>query len=198
MPSPVLMASCAPVLRTLRLRQAALGVALLLAMSLSPALSVTDLGQKAETGDGTQEPWTDGGQPWPQAGRTSDRLAVVPAHGPDGGAGDGLPQDASEFKTIVEPAVNWVYGSHSIGTDSLSTPIADLSASISIGDGASERCAGGSLFTILVQKSSSSDPTYLRIIEGEDSELAWEADLGQTEYVKAAPLVVDIDGDGMQ
>ena len=198
MPSPVLMASCAPVLRTLRLRQAALGVALLLAMSLSPALSVTDLGQKAETGDGTQEPWTDGGQPWPQAGRTSDRLAVAPAHGPDGGAGDGLPQDASEFKSIVEPAVNWVYGSHSIGTDSLSTPIADLSASISIGDGASERCAGGSLFTILVQKSSSSDPTYLRIIEGEDSELAWEADLGQTEYVKAAPLVVDIDGDGMQ
>ena len=28
--------------------------------------------------------------------------------------------------------------------------------------------------------------------------MAWEADLGQTEYVKAAPLVVDVDGDGLQ
>ena len=198
MPSHILMTSCPPVLRTSRLRHAALGVALLLAMSLSPSLSFYDISHRAETGDGTQDPWTDGGQPWPQAGRTSDRLAVVPAHGPDGGAGDGSPQNVAELKSIVEPAVNWIYGSYTIGTDALSTPIADFSASITAGEGASERCAGSSLFTIIVQKTSSSDPTYLRIIEGEDAELAWEADLGQTEYVKAAPLIADVDGDGMQ
>ena len=198
MPSPILMTSCPPVLQTSRLRQAALGVALLLVMSLSPALSFYDSNNRSETGDGTQDPWTDGGQPWPQAGRTSDRLAAAPLHGPEGGAGDGSPQDATELKSIVDPAVNWIYGSYTIGTDALSTPIADLSASISVGDGASERCAGSSLFTILVQKTSSSDPTYLRIIEGADAELAWEVDLGQTEYVKAAPLIVDVDGDGMQ
>ncbi|MEC9001203.1 MAG: FG-GAP-like repeat-containing protein [Candidatus Thermoplasmatota archaeon] len=173
-------------------------MALLLAMSLSPTLSFLEVEHRIETGDGTQVPWTDGGQPWPQAGRTSDRLAVVPTHGPDGGAGDGSPQDAVELKSIVDPAINWVYGSYSIGTDALSTPIADLSASVTVGEGASERCAGSSLFTIIVQKTSSSDPTYLRIIEGEDAELAWEADLGQTEYVKAAPLIVDVDGDGLQ
>ena len=170
----------------------------MLAMSLSPSLSILDSGHRMQTGDGTQDPWTDGGQPWPQSGRTSDRLAVAPTHGPDGGAGDGSPQGASELKSIVEPALNWEYGSYSIGTDALSTPIADLSNSITVGEGAVERCGGSSLFTIIVQKASTSDPTYLRIIEGEDAELAWEADLGQTEYVKAAPLVVDVDGDGLQ
>ena len=199
MPSHILMVSYPPELRTSRLREAALGVALLLAMSLSPALSVPDLGQRADTGDGTQDPWTDGGQPWPQAGRTSDRLAVVPAHGSGGGVGDGgLPEDAAELKSIVEPAVNWVYGSDEIGTDALSVPIADLSASIIVGGGASERCAGSSLFTILVLKDDVDAPAYLRILEGEDAELAWEVSLGQTEFVKAAPLVADIDGDGMQ
>ena len=159
MPSPILMTSCPPVLRTSRLRHAALGVALLLAMSLSPSLSFYDISHRAETGDGTQDPWTDGGQPWPQSGRTSDRLAVVPAHGPDGGAGDGSPQNVAQLKSIVEPAVNWMYGSYTIGTDALSTPIADFSASITAGEGASERCAGSSLFTIIVQITSSSDPT---------------------------------------
>ena len=155
----------------------------MLVMSLSPSLSILDSEHRMQTGDGTQDPWTDGGQPWPQSGRTSDRLAVVPTHGPDGGAGDGSPQGASELKSIVEPALNWEYGSYSIGTDALSTPIADLSNSITVGEGAVERCGGSSLFTILVQKATASDPTYLRIIEGEDAELAWEADLGQTEYV---------------
>ena len=199
MPSPVLMISCPPVFRTSRPRHAVLGVALLLVMSLSPTLLISDLGLKSESGDGTQDPWSDGDQPWPQAGRTSDRLAVVPGHGPDGGVQEGgAPEDSAELKSIVDPAVNWVYGSYTIGTDALSAPIADLSASISVSGDASQRCAGDSLFAILVQKASSSDPTYLRIIEGEDSELAWEVDLGQTEYVKAAPLVVDVDGDGMQ
>ena len=78
MPSPNLMTSCPPVSRTSKLRQAALGVALLLAMSWAPALSFDGIGPKSETGDGTQEAWVDGGQPWPQAGRTSDRLAAVP------------------------------------------------------------------------------------------------------------------------
>ena len=72
------------------------------------------IGPKSETGDGTQEAWVDGGQPWPQAGRTSDRLAAVPNHGPEGG-GDDSPQNVVELKSIVEPAINWVYGSYTIG-----------------------------------------------------------------------------------
>ena len=67
-----------------------------------------------------------------------------------------------------------------------------------VGEGAFQRCAGDSLFTILVQKGSSSDPTYLRIVEGEDAELAWEVRLGANRVCESGPMVVDIDGDGMQ
>ena len=91
--------------------------------------------------------------------------------------------------SIVEPVVNWVYGSYSIGTDALATPVADLSASVTKDEDASERCGGSSLYTILVQTDQNSDHTYLRIVEGEDADLAWEVDMGMTEYVKAAPVV---------
>ena len=124
---------------------------------------------RMQTGDGTQSTWSDGGQPWPQSGRTPGRVADVPAHSPDGGAGNGTPADAAELMSIVEPAVNWVYGSYSVSTDALATPIADLSASVTKDEAAAERCGGSSLFTILVQTDSNSDHTFLRIVEGEDA-----------------------------
>ena len=170
----------------------------MLLMSLSPVLMQFDAPVRMQTGDGTQSTWSDGGQPWPQSGRTPGRVADVPAHSPDGGAGNGTPADAAELMSIVEPAVNWVYGSYSVSTDALATPIADLSASVTKDEAAAERCGGSSLFTILVQTDSNSDHTFLRIVEGEDADLAWWVDLGLTEYVKAAPVVVDVDGDGMQ
>ena len=142
--------------------------------------------------------WIDGGQPWPQFGRTASRIGDVPGHSPEGGAGFGAPINASSLKSIVKPAVNWIYGSYSIGTDALSTPIADLRQSIEVGPGASERCGGSSLFTVIVQTEdvSGSPHSILRLIEGEDSELAWQADLGETEDIKASPVIVDIDEDG--
>ena len=171
---------------------------MLLLMSTSPALVHFDSPFRMETGGGTDEPWTDGGQPWPQSGRTPDRIADVPVHSPDGGAGNGAPSDAAELMSVVEPTVNWVYGSYSLGTDALATPVADLSASVTKDEGSSERCGGSSLYTILVQTDENSDHTYLRIVEGEDADLAWEVDMGLTEYVKAAPVVVDVDDDGIQ
>ena len=171
---------------------------MLLLMSMSPALVHFDSPFRMETGGGTDEPWTDGGQPWPQSGRTPDRIADVPVHSPDGGAGNGAPSDAAELMSVVEPTVNWVYGSYSLGTDALATPVADLSASVTKDEGSFERCGGSSLYTILVQTDENSDHTYLRIVEGEDADLAWEVDMGLTEYVKAAPVVVDVDDDGIQ
>jgi hypothetical protein len=171
---------------------------MMMLMSLSPVLLQFDSPLRMETGDGTGDSLVDGGQPWPQSGRTPDRVADVPAHSPDGGAGNGTPSDATELTSVVGPSVNWVYGSYSTGTDALATPIADLSASVSKDEDASERCGGSSLYSILVQTDSNSDHTYLRIVEGEDADLAWEVDLGLTEYVKAAPVIVDVDDDGMQ
>ena len=139
--------------------------------------------------------WIDGGQPWPQFGRTGSREASLPLHGPSGGAGFGEPENASSLLSIIEPSVNWVYGSYSMGTDSLATPIADFSGSITVDVGSEQRCAGSSLFTILVQtvEVSGTPHSIVRIIEGEDADLAWQADIGATETIKASPVVVDID-----
>ena len=152
-----------------------------------------------ETQAGGEEVWVDGGQPWPQSGRTPSRIANITDHSPTGGAGSGDPADSESLMSIVEPSLNWAFGSYSIGTDSLATPVADLSHSIEVGPGASQRCGERSLFTVLVQTDdvSGSDHSILRLIEGEDAELAWQVDLGETEKIKAAPLIVDIDEDGM-
>ncbi len=192
-------------------QKAVLAVASLLLLSFSP-LFLGGASQVAEPRDslddsisdqaftGIIEPWTDGDQPWPQPGRHAERTSAGPAHSPDGGAGVGAPADAAELASVVDPVVNWVYGSYSIGTDALGTPVADLSASIVTEDAAAERCGGDSLFTIIVQTVvvGGSDHSVLRIIEGEDADLAWEVDLGATEIVKASPVVVDLDDDGMQ
>ncbi|MGB1461445.1 MAG: CARDB domain-containing protein [Candidatus Thalassarchaeaceae archaeon] len=153
---------------------------------------------KTNTQEDSNPIWIDGGQPWPQSGRTASRIADIPEHSPDGGAGFGEPANSSSMMSVVKPAINWEFGSYSIGTDSLATPIADMSGSIEIGPGAEERCGGSSLFTVLVQTEdvAGSEHSILRLIEGEDAELSWQVDLGVTEKVKAAPVVVDIDMDG--
>ena len=147
----------------------------------------------------TIEVWSDGGQPWPQFGRTPSRISEVPSHDPEGGSQFEGAGNSTPLMSIVKPSLNWVYGTYSIGTDSLATPIADLKGSVEVGPGAEERCGGSSLFSVLVQTQdvAGSDHSMLRLIEGEDSELAWQVDLGATEKVKAAPVIIDIDEDGM-
>ena len=186
-------------------------ITILVAMTLAIPLAAIDSNQpsgsyeewggneKMETQGDVTEVWVDGGQPWPQSGRTSSRIAELPQHDPSGGAGLGHPSDSTSLMSVVEPAVNWEYGSYSIGTDALATPIVDLSNSVEVGPGAFQRCGQSSLFTVLVQSEdvSGSDHSILRLIEGEDAELAWQVDLGETEKVKAAPVVVDIEGDGL-
>ena len=154
--------------------------------------------KKMDTQGEEDEVWIDGGQPWPQSGRTASRIADVPEHDPAGGSDSGEPTNSTSLMSIVEPSVNWAYGSYSIGTDALATPIADMSDSIEVGPGAMQRCGESSLFTVLIQSEdvSGSDHSMLRLIEGEDSELSWQVDLGATEKIKAAPVIVDIDGDG--
>jgi len=184
-----------------------LAVASLLLLSLSPMFwSTTDSRDVLTPSEadsaftGVVDPWTDGDQPWPQSGRNAERTSYGPAHSPDGGAGTGAPADAAELASVVDPAVNWVYGSYGISTDALGTPVADLSAQIVTEEAAAERCGADSLFTIIVQTVvvGGSDHSVMRIIEGEDADLAWEVDLGATEDVKASPVVVDLDDDGMQ
>lgn len=188
-------------------QKAVLTVACLLLLSISPMMYASENGSESLTQlddsqafTGIIEPWSDGEQPWPQPGRLAQRTSVGPAHSPDGGAGSGSPADAVELASVVDPVVNWVYGSYSIGTDALGTPVADLSGQIDTEDAAAERCGGDSLFTIIIQTVAvgGNDHSVMRIVEGEDADLAWEVDLGATEIVKASPVVVDLDDDGSQ
>ncbi|MDB3854896.1 hypothetical protein N9347_01140 [Euryarchaeota archaeon] len=144
--------------------------------------------------------WSDGGQPWPQSGRTPGRESLPPTHSPAGGAGIGSPVDALEYNSIVDPVINWQYDDYIYSTDSLATPIADLKNSITTSDSSVERCGGSSLFTIIIQTEDigGSSHSFLKIIEGEDADLAWQVDLGETDEIKAAPVVVDLNNDGIQ
>ncbi len=174
---------------------AALAVSIMLVMSLSPILIMMADGVALNRGSegmmtSGDEPWSDGDQPWPQPGRTPDRSSVPPhhVHSTDSATGGLL--------SIVDPVINWDFGSDPIGTDSLGTPIADFSSSLTSDSSSEERCGGDSLYTILIQTDTTSDESFLKIVEGEDSELAWEVNLGATEKVKASPVVVDLDDDG--
>jgi uncharacterized membrane protein len=144
--------------------------------------------------------WSDGGQAWPQFGRTGDRIGDIPLHSPEGGAGFEDPNNSSELMSIIDPKINWEYGSYEIGNDALATPIANFENSITKDVEASERCGEDSLFLIIIQTEvvSGSDHSFLRIIEGEDSDLAWQVDLGMTERIKTSPVIIDLDEDGKQ
>jgi uncharacterized membrane protein len=154
----------------------------------------------SNTSDGESETWSHGNQPWPQFGRTGDRISDVPLHSPLGGAGFDAPINASELLSIVDPEINWQYEGYDIGTDSLATPIGDLKNSITKSLEAAERCGDSSLFIIIIQTEevAGSDHSILKIIEGEDSDVAWQVDLGPTEKIKTAPVIVDIDRDERQ
>ena len=144
--------------------------------------------------------WVDGGQPWPQSSRTPGRESLPPIHSPEGGAGTGAPENASEYMSIVDPIINWQYNDYVYSTDSFATPVADLANSITTSENSAERCGGDSLFTIIIQTEDfgGNSHSLLKIIEGEDADLAWQVDLGETDEIKASPVVVDLNDDGMQ
>lgn len=188
-------------------QNAVLAVFCLLLLSLSPLIVIDsnnvrnlDDFQKDTAFTGSVEPWVDGGQPWPQPGRIGQRTSQGPSHSPDGGAGTEMPSNATELSSVVEPVINWEYGTYSIGTDALGTPVADFSQQIITDEAAMERCGGDSLFIVLIQTEvvGGNDHSVVKIIEGEDADLAWEVDLGATEIIKASPVIVDLDDDGMQ
>ena len=58
-------------------------------------------GEKMETQGAEDEVWVDGGQPWPQSGRTASRIADAPNHDPSGGACTGNPSDSESLLSIL-------------------------------------------------------------------------------------------------
>lgn len=148
---------------------------------------------------GGVEPWLDGGEDWPQLSRFGSRNGSAPSHSPNGGPGSGSVANVTELMTIEEPAVNWVhFASTDYGAQGLASVVGDFSGNIIAPTEASERCGEGHLFTVVVSERDSGGSThsFLSIIEGDTSRKAWEVDLGSTDSVKAAPVLLDVDGDG--
>jgi uncharacterized membrane protein len=149
---------------------------------------------------GGVEPWSDGGEAWPQLGRYGSHNQTSPAHGINGGPGNGPVSGVTELLTIDDPEVNWAhFSTGEYGAQGLASVIGDFSANIVITGDATERCGKDHLFTTLVSErdSGGSVHSFLSIIDGDTSRKAWEVDLGSTDSVKASPVIVDVDGDSI-
>ena len=142
--------------------------------------------------------WIDGGEAWSQLGRYGSRNATAPIHSVSGGPGNGLVSAVSELATIDDPVVNWDhFSTGSYGAQGLATVVGDFGANIVVTGDANERCGDGHLFTVLIseRESGGSTHSFLSIIEGDTSRKSWEVDLGVTDSVKAAPVILDVNGD---
>ena len=153
--------------------------------------------EPSDTSARNTEPWVDN-SPWGQYLGGADRRQTPPSHSPDGGAGNGDPNDAVVLGSVLDPVVNWKFSDDAIGTTSLSTAIGDFSNSIDRPEEYSESCGGDSLFPVIIQEQdvAGTPHSFLRIIEGEDADLAWTVDLGPTRPMKIGPIVADMNEDG--
>ena len=142
-------------------------------------------------------PWYDYPQSpvWGQFGQNPSRVPINVDHGPSGGSVGGEPSLATSLGTINNPVIDWTFGGYDLGNDALSTPVASLHNQLEVEIGAEQRCGDDSLFGFILQ-TASNDRSYLRVIDGDDSEIAWEVDLGETELVKTSPVLADINLDG--
>ena len=71
----------------------------------NPSLDLDEEHPSMQTGTGAS--WTGLEQPWGQFGHTPTHNGSMPAHGPNGGPGDGSVDDVTVLGTIENPGVNW-------------------------------------------------------------------------------------------
>lgn len=176
-------------------------MALMLLQSTSLLATPAPLEEAATTHftGGEDIAWYDGGIAWPQLGRYGSRNATAPDHSTTGGPGSGSVANVTTLATIDEPEVNWHHFSSSdYGAVGLASVVADFSPNIEITGNAAERCGQNRLFIVMVSErdSGGSVHSFLSIVDGGSSKKVWEADLGATDEVMAAPVIVDADGDG--
>jgi len=136
--------------------------------------------------------WFGDTQPWGQYARTPTHNGTMPAHGLDGGPGEGSVDEVTEYGIIDNPVVNWV--GLEDGADAYGSIIADFSQSITAPNAALERCGQGELFAVTVWNDGSE--SMMSILSGDEAKIAWQVSLGQTNDIRSTPIVHDIDDDG--
>jgi len=146
----------------------------------------------------TDEEWDPLSQPWGQFSRTPARDSPLPPHSPNGGPGDGSPVGITELGTIEDPVINWQALEGDTSVDSYGTVIGNFSGSISAPEAARARCGENHLFTVITYSRDVGDSlqSMLAIVEGDTSKIAWEVNLGETNRIRATPIIHDVEGDG--
>ena len=152
-------------------------VCILLTTSLlSPALSAAESSQ-----------WDSEEQPWAQYGRNPEHDFTPPDH------------NTESMSTIESPIINWQAFDGADDVDSYSSVIGNFSQSITRPDAALERCGFHSLFAVMTRTVGDSDTgdRHLSIIDGDSAKVAWDVNLGSALRIRATPIIIDVDGDGM-
>ena len=98
--------------------------------------------------------------------------------------------------SIDDPVINWIALDDNIGSDAYGSIIGNFSTSLSATPGAYERCNPLGFFAVILHESTSSSSTKLSLFSGDDAELAWQVNLGDTQSARSTPVITDIDQDG--
>ena len=134
----------------------------------------------------SEQPWNPYEQPWSQYGGTPTRNGSMPTH--DAQAGTML--------AIDDPVINWVALDDGIGSDAYGSIVGNFSESLTTSPGAVQRCAPLGLFAVVLHASTSTSSTKLSLFSGDDADLAWEVELGDTKAARSTPVLADVNLDG--
>ena len=171
-----------------RVRQqlCALGIILLMLTVSLTHIQFSNLHEQETVRFSNNQPWNDMEQPWGQYGGTATRNGSMPTHSATSGS----------MLSIDDPVINWVALDDGIGSDAYGSIIGDFSTSLSATEGAYERCNPLGLFAVILHESTTTSSTKLSLYSGDDAELAWQVNLGDTRSARSTPVLADIDQDG--
>lgn len=157
-------------------------VILMLTVSLSQ-IHWTSFADERVVEQTSEQPWSPYEQPWSQYGGTPTRNGSMPTHDAQTGT----------MLTIDDPVINWVALDDDIGSDAYGSIIGNFSESLTTTPGATQRCAPFGLFAVVLHESTSTSSTKLSLFSGDDADLAWQVDLGDTKAARSTPVLADVD-----
>jgi len=164
----------------------AIGIIMLMLMVSITHIQFTNLSSIETLAQSSTQPWDDLEQPWGQYGGSATRNGSMPVHDSQSGV----------MLSIDDPVINWVALDDDIGADAYGSIIGNFSGSLTASPGAIERCTPSGLFAVVLHDSTSTTSTKLSLFSGDDADLAWQVDLGDTRAARSTPVLVDVDLDG--
>ena len=164
----------------------AIGLVILMLMVSLTQIHWTHLRVEDTVDRTSEQPWDPYEQPWSQYGGTPTRNGTMPAHDAQSGP----------MLAIDDPVINWVALDDGIGSDAYGSIIGNFSESLTTSQGATQRCAPFGLFAVVVHESTSTSSTKMSLFAGDDADLAWQVDIGDTRAARSTPVLVDVDLDG--